>query len=67
MSLTLVEKMQKKYHKTVDITDLKDMLYKSAKKYGNRPAFKLKDSIGNISKVMYRGKIIQNIKKMLLI
>ena len=53
MSLTLAEKMQKKYHKTVDITDLKDMLYKSAKKYGDKPAFKLKDSIGNIYNVSY--------------
>lgn len=53
MSLTLAEKMQKKFHKTVDITDLKDMLYKSAKKYGDKPAFKLKDSIGNIYNVSY--------------
>lgn len=53
MNLTLAEKMKKKYHKTIDITDLKDMLYKSAKKYGNKPAFKLKDSIGNIYNISY--------------
>ena len=28
MSLTLAEKMQKKYHKTVDITDLKGIIFK---------------------------------------
>ena len=39
MSLTLAEKMQKKYHKTVDITDLKDMLYKSAKKIWKQTCF----------------------------
>lgn len=29
------------------------MLYKLPKKYGNKPAFKLKDSIGNIYNVSY--------------
>ena len=51
--MTLAEKMQKKFHKSTEITDLKDMLYKSASKFSNRPAFKLKDSIGNIYNVTY--------------
>ena len=51
--MTLAEKMQKKFHKSAPITDLKDMLYKSADKYSKRTAFKLKDSIGNIYNVTY--------------
>lgn len=50
----LAEKLQKKYHKVKPVTDLKDLLYKSATRYTRRPAFKLKDKIGNIYKVTYQ-------------
>jgi len=50
----LYEKLEKKYHKAPYVTDLKDMLYKSAIKYKNRNAFKLKDNAGNIYGVTYK-------------
>ena len=50
----LAEKLKKKYHKALEITDLKDLLYKSATRYTRRAAFKLKDKIGNIYKVTYQ-------------
>ena len=42
---SLAEKLNKKYHKALEITDLKDLLYKSATRYTRRAAFKLKDKI----------------------
>ncbi len=53
MILTLAEQMQNKFHTTNKITDLKDMLYKSTEKFGNKIAFKLKNSNGNIYKISY--------------
>lgn len=50
---SLAEKLKKKYHKALEVTDLKDLLYKSATRYTRRAAFKLKDKIGNIYKVTY--------------
>ena len=50
---SLAEKLKKKYHKAIEITDLKDLLYKSASRFTRRTAFKLKDRIGNIYKVTY--------------
>lgn len=50
----LSEKLKKKYHKSLEVTDLKDLLYKSATRYTRRPAFKLKDKAGNIYKVTYQ-------------
>lgn len=50
----LSEKLKKKYHKSLEVTDLKDLLYKSAARYTRRPAFKLKDKVGNIYKVTYQ-------------
>lgn len=35
--------LKNKYFKTHNVTDLKDLLYQSAKRYKNRDAFKLKD------------------------
>lgn len=51
---TLAEKLAKKYHNAPLVSDLKDLLYKSACKYANRPAFKLKDKVGNIFSVTYK-------------
>ena len=45
--------LQKKYHKTEEVTNLKEMLYRSAKIYKDRTAFKLKDTNGNIFNVTY--------------
>lgn len=48
------EKLKTKYHKSPFISNLKDLLYRSAKKYEFRNAFKLKDSSGNIYGVNYK-------------
>lgn len=47
--------MQKaiKYFKTYEINDLKDMLYKTTEKNGNKTAFKLKDINGKIIRKTY--------------
>lgn len=49
----LAETLQKKYHKAPFVSDLKDLLFRSAEKYSNRFAFKLKDSTGNIYGITY--------------
>jgi len=49
------EKLKLKYHKAPFVSDLKDLLYRSAKKYEFRNAFKLKDSAGNIYGVSYKN------------
>ena len=40
--------LKKKYFKVHNVTDLKDMLYKSAKMFKNNDAFRLKDKDGKI-------------------
>lgn len=49
----ITQKLEKKYHKMPYVSDLKDLLYKSANKYANRNAFRLKDSTGNIYGITY--------------
>lgn len=46
--------LEKKHHKTPYISDLKDLLYKSAERYTNRYAYRLKDKNGNIYGVTYQ-------------
>ena len=45
--------LKTKYFKVHEITDFKDLLYKSAEKFKNKPAFKLKDKFGKIYNVKY--------------
>lgn len=45
--------LKTKYFKVHTVTDLKDLLYQSAKRYKNRTAFKLKDKSGKIYGVKY--------------
>lgn len=52
-NLTIAEQLKEKYHKTEEITNLKDMLYRSGDIYRNRLAFKKKDNNGNIESVTY--------------
>lgn len=47
------EILKKKYHKTDEVTNFKDMLYRSAKLYSSRTAFKLKDENGKIYNITY--------------
>ena len=51
--LTVAEKLKQKYHKTEEVTNLKDMLYRSGKIFRSRTAFKLKDESGNIKTITY--------------
>lgn len=50
---TISEQLKKKYHKTEEVTNFKDMLYRSADIYRSRTAFKLKDKNGTIYSVSY--------------
>lgn len=45
--------LKTKYFKIHTVTDLKDLLYQSAKRYKNKTAFKLKDKNGKIYGVKY--------------
>lgn len=45
--------LKNKYFKVHNVTDLKDLLYKSAQRYKNKNAFKLKDKNGKIYGVKY--------------
>ena len=51
--LTISEQLKNKYHKTEEVTNFKDMLYRSGDIYRNRTAFKMKDSEGNIKSITY--------------
>ncbi len=50
----LVQKLESKYMKTYEITDLKDMITKASQKFANKPAFKVKDKEGKIQEVSYK-------------
>lgn len=49
----IYEQLKSKYHKTYEITNFKDMLYRSATLYKSRPAFKLKNENGQIYNISY--------------
>ena len=51
--LNVAEQLKKKYHKTEEVTNFKDMIYRSGDIYRNRTAFKLKDKDGNIKYIKY--------------
>lgn len=52
-NLSVADQLKKKYHKTEEVTNFKDMLYRSGDIYRSRTAFKVKDENGNIKKVTY--------------
>lgn len=52
-NLPIAEQLKKKYHKTEEVTNFKDMLYRSADIYRSRTAFKIKDGKGNIVRITY--------------
>ena len=49
-----VKNLEKKYHKTEEVTNFKDMLYRSASIYSSRIAFKLKDENHQIVHITYK-------------
>lgn len=51
--IAVAEQLKKKYHKTEEVSNFKDMLYRSGGIYRSRTAFKLKDNNGNIYSVSY--------------
>lgn len=53
MEGTLLPELQKKYWKPERVSDLKELLYRSAEKYNKKNAFKLKDENGKIYDVSY--------------
>lgn len=52
-NLTISEQLKNKYHKTEEVTNLKDMLYRSCDIYRSRTAFKLKNENGEIYRITY--------------
>ncbi len=52
-NLNTAQQLKQKYHKTEEVTNFKQMLYRSADIYRSRTAFKKKDKDGNIIKVTY--------------
>lgn len=52
-NLSVAEQLKKKYHKTEEVTNFKDMLYRSGDIYRSRTAFKVKDENGTIKSVSY--------------
>ena len=51
--ITVAEQLKMKYHKTEEVTNFKQMLYRSSDIYRSRIAFKLKDENGNIININY--------------
>lgn len=52
-NLSIAEQLKMKYHKTEEVTNFKEMLYRSADIYRSRTAFKVKDENGNIISINY--------------
>ena len=51
--IPIAEQLKKKYHNTEEVTNFKQMLYRSGDIYRSRTAFKLKDKDGNIISISY--------------
>lgn len=51
--LPIAEQLKKKYHKTEEVSNFKEMLYRSSDIYRSRTAFKIKDEKGNIVAITY--------------
>ena len=51
--LNVAKQLEKKYHKTEEVSNFKDMIYRSGDIYRNRTAFKIKDNNGEIKYIKY--------------
>lgn len=51
--LPIAEQLKKKYHKTEEVSNFKEMLYRSSDIYRSRTAFKIKDEKGNVITISY--------------
>ena len=47
------EQLQEKLWSVPNVTDLRDMIYKSSDKFGNKAAFEIKNKDGKIEKISY--------------
>ena len=52
-TIPIAKQLKKKYHKTEEVTNFKDMLYRSGDIYRSRTAFKGKDENGTIITITY--------------
>ena len=52
-TLNIAEQLKSKYHKTEEVTNFKDLLYRSSNIYRSRTAFKLKNTNGKIELITY--------------
>ena len=52
-TVPIAEQLKKKYHKTEEVTNFKDMLYRSGDIYRSRTAFKGKDENGSLMTITY--------------
>lgn len=52
-NLTVAEQLESKYYKIEEVTNFKDLLYRSGNIYRSRTAFKLKDENNNIKSISY--------------
>ena len=52
-NLTIAEQLKSKYYKIEEVTNFKDLLYRSGSIYRSRTAFKLKDKNNNIISISY--------------
>ena len=57
--LPVSEQLKKKYHKTEEVSNFKEMLYRSADIYRSRTAFKTKDK----NEIKHKSNIIDKKKK----
>lgn len=47
------EQLKEKYWKVPEVSDLRDMIFKSADKFGNKAAFEIRDKEGKIQKISF--------------
>ena len=52
-NLPIAEQLKEKYHKVEEVTNFKEMLYRSASIYKTRTAFKVKNKEGKIESITY--------------
>ncbi len=52
--MTIAEQLKNKYHKTPEVTNFKDMLYRSSNLYSSKTAFKVKKPNGKIISITYK-------------
>ena len=62
-NLSVADQLKKKYHKTEEVTNFKDMLYRSGDIYRSRTAFKVKDENGTIKSVSEEKNSENTLKK----